>query len=103
MRFEAESVQEGGKAVLRRKGDVVQILSVGRLVRDVPLHGSSIGAFTRALSLEDSFALRDLLFTLSDTVIYDPRPPPWRSWSKSTMVAKPVAAAMVTLRLARRV
>lgn len=80
-RFEAERVQEGGKDVFRRKGDVAQLFSGGRRVKDIPLHGSGIGGSMRALSLTDSFALRGLFFTLSDAVIYDPKTPALRGLS----------------------
>jgi energy-coupling factor transporter ATP-binding protein EcfA2 len=72
-RFEAEHVQEGGKGVFRRKGDVAQRFSGGRWVKDVPLQGPEIGAAMRALSVADRPALRELFFTLADAVIFEPK------------------------------
>ena len=80
-RFEAERVQEGGKDVFRRKGDVAQLFGEDRERSEIPLHGSGIGASMRALSLADKPTLRDLLFTLTEVVIFDPKTPALRGLS----------------------
>jgi predicted ATPase len=80
-RFETERVQEGGKTVFQRKGDVAQRIIGGRKQGNVRLHGSGIGASTMALSGNDSPALQDLLFTLSDVVIFEPKTPALRGLS----------------------
>jgi hypothetical protein len=80
-RFDAERVQEDGKVVFRRKGSAAQLSSGGRRMTDTPLQGSGIGGATRALAVARSAALKDLLFTLSDAVIYDPKTPALRGLS----------------------
>ncbi len=84
--FEEERVEDDGELVLRRRRDKAQLFSKGRrLPSDIPLHGSGIGASARALSLADSFALRDLFFTLADAVIFDPTTPALRGLSAEPM------------------
>jgi energy-coupling factor transporter ATP-binding protein EcfA2 len=80
-RFEAERVEQAGKLVFRRKGDTAQLFSSGRRVQEIPLHGAGIGASMRALSLADTFELKNLFFTLSDAVIFDPKTPALRGLS----------------------
>ncbi|KYF61559.1 hypothetical protein BE11_12835 [Sorangium cellulosum] len=77
-RFDAERVEENGEVVFQRKADTAQLFSGGRRLKEMPLHGAGIGGSARALSLADSFALRDLFFTLSDAVIFDPKTPALR-------------------------
>ena len=79
--------------MFRRKEDVAQLFSGGRRLKDIPLHGSGIGGSMRALSLADSFALRDLFFTLADAVIFDPKTPALRGLSAAEPLIRSASTA----------
>jgi energy-coupling factor transporter ATP-binding protein EcfA2 len=73
-RFTSESVYSGATPVYQRRIRAVNVKATQGRARPEPALDPGLGAGARAIALSDS-RTRDLFFSLSDAVIFDPKTP----------------------------
>lgn len=76
-RFQAETVAVGREVVFQRKGRAAQVRGPRGRWREAPDFGAGVGGAARAIPPSGD-GVRELLFSLADAVIYDPKTPELR-------------------------